>query len=321
VPYRAHSLAYVIPLPWHDTLTLSGAYALAKPELGPDLGLTGVIGQASLRYSIALPSIGNDPVHQVPILSQALQFGFDFKSTNNNLLFGGTQVSNTTTEIDQFPIVYNAAVNDRFGQTTLENDFVYSPGGLTSRNNSSFFAAQTGTSFVKADYIYDHIAIERVTRLPADLNWAKRLGWMKDASWLTKVVAQTSNRSLLPSEQMGIGGAESVRGYDEHEEGGSSGVLVSEELRSPVFSLSTDLGKQDIGDRSQLAAFWDYGTVHERVLPGGIADANLESVGLSLYGAIGRYIDFRLNYGWQLRAAPGVPERGQFGHVSVSVRY
>jgi hemolysin activation/secretion protein len=321
IPYQAHSLAYVIPLSWHDTLTLSGAYALARPELGPDLGLTGIIGQASLRYSILLPSIGNDPVHQVPILSQTLQFGFDFKSTNNNLLFGGTQVSNTTTEIDQFPIVYNAALNDRFGQTSLENDFVYSPGGLSSRNHTSFFAAQTGASFVKPTYIYDHLAIERVTRLPADSDWAAQLGWIRNASWLMKVVAQTSSRSLLPSEQMGIGGAESVRGYDEHEGGGSSGVLISEELRTPVFSLSADLAKQDFGDRSQLAAFWDFGAVHERVLPGGIANTNLESVGLSLYGAMSSYLDFRLNYGWQLRTAPGAASRGQFGHVSVSVRY
>jgi hemolysin activation/secretion protein len=321
VAYRAHALAYTIPLPWHDTLILSGSYALSSPRLGPDIGLTGVNDQLSLRYDIGLPAIGNDPVHQIPIVTEELQFGYDFKSSNNNLLFGGAAVSNTTTDIDQFTLIYNAAVNDRFGQTSLVNDIVFSPGNLTGQNKDSYFAAQTGSTFAKVNYLYDHLAIDRTTQLPSDLDWVRDLGWMSRASWLMKVVYQISDRNLLPSEQMGIGGAESVPGYDEHLEGGSDGYLVSEELRTPPFSVSANLSQQDLGDRFQFAAFWDYARVHDlQVLPDETSNPPLESAGVGLYAAIGRYADFRMNYGWQLRVVPGIPG-DQFGHVSMTLRY
>jgi hemolysin activation/secretion protein len=280
-----------------------------------------VNSQLSLRYGIELPPIGNDPVHQIPIVTEELQLGYDFKSSNNNLLFGGAEVSNTTTDIDQFTLIYNAAVNDRFGQTSLENDLVYSPGNLTGQNKNSYFAAQTGTPFATVNYLYDHLALNRVTQLPQDLDWVKYLGWIRNASWLMKVVYQISDRNLLPSEQMGIGGAESVRGYDEHLEGGSDGYLVSEELRTPPFSLTNNSALPDIGDRTQLAAFWDYGRVHDlQVLPDTLTNPPLESTGMSVHTAIGQYVDFRLDYGWELRAVPGIPG-DQFGHVSMTVRY
>ena len=41
---------------------------------------------------------------------------------------------------------------------------------------------------------------------------------------------------------------------------------------------------------------------------------------MGLYSAIGRYVDFRLNYGWQLRAAPGMPDRGQFFELAALAR-
>ena len=300
--FAAHSVSYLVPLPWRDTLTIFGSYAQAVPRVGPDLNVVGVSGQASLRYSIQLPTIPN--------LTHNLQFGYDFKTSNNNLEFGGQLVSAVTTEINQFPVIYAASYADDYGQTTLENTFVFSPGDLTPGNKDILFEAQANSPLTKSKYIYDHLVAARITRLPFE------------ASWVTQVTWQSADRNLLPSEQLGAGGVDSVRGYDERAVNGSEGVLVSEELRSPAFSISKQLLDADIGDQAQILTFWDYGSVHEKQLLDGLPSGHqIESVGLGLRYLVGRFVDFRLDYGWQLRKLTPTTARSELGHVSLTVGY
>src|SRR5579872_2848032 len=120
--FMAHALTATIQLPWRNTLQLIGDYETDHPNIGPDFARTGYSSQASVRYIIPLP-----PARR---FSQQLSFGYDFKSTNNNLDFGGVAVSGQSTEIDQFPITYQATRGDRWGQTSLADTLVLSPGGL-----------------------------------------------------------------------------------------------------------------------------------------------------------------------------------------------
>jgi hemolysin activation/secretion protein len=300
--FTAHSVNYVAPLPWRDKLVLFGSYSEAVPRLGPSLGVTGISGQASIRYDMPLPGI--------PHLTHELQFGYDFKTSNNNLEFGGISVSSVTSEVDQFPLEYAATVTDDFGQTAIDDTFYYSPGNLTDQNKDAIFQAQAGDPFAKAKYVYNHLSVTRATRLPYNM------------SWVMRVIEQSSDRDLLPSEQLGAGGDDSVRGYDERAANGSRGVLLREELRSPPFSLGKSLLHRDIGDQAQVLAFWDYGTVYQKQnLPGVSTNVMLESVGLGMRYGIGRYFDFRLDYGWQLRLLPGATTRSQMGQLAVTVAY
>lgn len=300
--FVAHAVSYVAPLPWRDKIGIFGSYSEAVPRLGPDLGLTGTSGQASFRYIVSLPG-SRDLTHQ-------LQLGYDFKTSNNNLEFGGLLVTNVTTEIDQFPLIYDLSVTDAFGQTALQNTFVYSPGNFTAGNKDAAFQAQSGSPFAKAKYIYDTIRLTRTTRLP------------QDASWVMRVIGQGSDRDLLPSEQLGAGGFDSVRGYDERAANGSLGLLITEELRSPPFRPARLLTGAEIGEQAQLLAFWDYGSVREKqIVPGARSSVELASVGLGLRYSIARYFDFRLDYGWQLRKLPGASGRSQLGHLSVAASY
>jgi hemolysin activation/secretion protein len=311
VSFQEHSASYSIPLPWHDKLVLFGTYAQSAPQLGPDLGLTGVNYQLSGRYVHLLPSTG--------LFTQQIQFGFDFKSSNNNLEFGGTQVLNVTTFIDQFLITYDGTLKDNLGQTTIENNFVSSPGNLSGHNSDQDFAAQS--PFATARYTYDNLSITRLTGLPQDSAWVNQLGWFKGVSSLTRLVAQISTTNLLPSEQLGIGGTDTVPGYDERTANGSQGVLVSEELLLPAFSLAQQLDS-DLQDQIQLSAFWAYGDVRDvKTLAGTPAPPDIESVGLGLRFAFGRYVNLHANYGWQLRKLPGAVDHGEFGHVALTLTY
>jgi hemolysin activation/secretion protein len=314
--FESHSITYEIPLPWRDKLTFYALYIQDSPRLGPDIGLTGTDGVLGARYTWQLSSTRE--------FDQDLQFGFEFKSSNNDLNFGGFAVSNITTEVDQFLVAYDAILRDDWGQTIFQNTLTFSPGGLSGDNNDRLFEAQVGP-YTKASYLYDHVVITRITGVPQGSDLAQSMGWFKDISSITKFVGQVANGDLLPSEDLGAGGVDSVRGYDERVLNGSNGILLSEEVRSPTFSLSKLIDNSDSAwnDQTQLAAFWDYGSVHDVRQFAGSVDGELQSVGLGLHVLSGpdQNIRFDLNYGWQLRKLPGASDTSQFGHVALTLAY
>jgi hemolysin activation/secretion protein len=98
--------------------------------------------------------------------------------------------------------------------------------------------------------------------------------------------------------------------------------LVSEELLLPAFSLTQQFFNSDFGDRVQLSGFWAYGDVRNVKIPADTpAPPNLESAGLGLRFVVGRYLNLRANYGWQLRKLPGAVDHGEFAHVALSLTY
>lgn len=300
--FVAHSLSYIAPLPWHDLIEVFGSYARQKPDIGPYFGQTGHSGQASLRYI--------HPLRGPSWLSQELRLGFDFKATDNNLDFGGVSIFAATQEVDQFLLTYSATAIDKTGVTTLNNDLVYSPGGLSAANTNAAFAL-SGTSYAKANYLYDSLNLTRATRLPYG------------ASWLMRVKAQWASGNLLPSEQLGAGGEDSARGYDTRIVNGSKGVLISEELRAPPFSPSGLLfGRRGIGDTMQLLAFWDYADVFDpHTQPKNPDRFELSSVGAGIHYTIGRYLDVAFDYGWQLKTPPGAAGRSSRANFAITISY
>jgi hemolysin activation/secretion protein len=302
----AHSLTFLMPLPWRDKLQIFGSYEQSVPLLGQSLGLVGINGQASMRYIFPLPALSF-------ITTQEVQFGYDFKTANNDLQFGGSSISNSVTEVDQFSLIYHATIPDDFGNTAVNNTFVYSPGHLTGANTDAAFqpqSGQTGTDNARANYVYDTLALTRTTNLPFD------------TSWVMRFTGQFSDGNLLPSEQLGAGGVDSVRGYDERAANGDNGILVSEELRSPTFDLSKIAVDDGIGDQTQVLAFWDYGGVSIKLpSPGQQPYTQLESVGLGLRYGLQDHVTLRFDYGWQLLNSPGTFTHGQFGSVALTLAY
>jgi hemolysin activation/secretion protein len=214
---KAHSGSYVIPLPWRHTLTIFGNYATSVPDLGGDyFNLTGKSWQVSMRYAVPLPDLFAGR------MTQKVTAGFDFKRSNNNLQFGGYQIFDQETDVDQFVATYAASVKDRFGSTSAELEGVVSPGGLSNYNHTVDF--EDSRSLSRADYAYGNLVIERTTNLWADFVWTVRL------------TAQWADQNLLSSEQLGLGGYDTLPGYEEREANGDNGFLLANELHAPVFS-------------------------------------------------------------------------------------
>jgi hemolysin activation/secretion protein len=300
----AHSGSYVIPLPWRHTLTFFGSYATSLPDLaGGIFSLKGKSWQASARYSMPLPEIPRLE------LTQKLAAGFDLKRSNNNLAFGGFEVFNRQTDVAQFVASYSASTRDRFGATSAEVEVVASPGGLTSYNHTANFDA--ARSLARANYTYGNLALQRTTTLPAGFIWTARL------------TVQLADRNLLSSEQLGLGGYDTLPGYEEREANGDNGFILANELQAPVFSPLKLLGRKSAADQMKLLVFWDHGEVgSHRLLPDEDAHLVLESVGPGLRYALAPYLTLRFDYGWQLRRS-GVSDgsQNQRGHIGVVIAY
>lgn len=96
-------------------------------------------------------------------------------------------------------------------------------------------------------------SVARIQRLP------------KNCLGIVRLNGQYSPQSLYASEQMYLGGAYSLRGYQPSELLGDYGVSGSFEIRTPVPGLQKILPKKvkSWSDKVKLAAFYDWGYVQE----------------------------------------------------------
>jgi hemolysin activation/secretion protein len=184
-----------------------------------------------------------------------------------------------------------------------------SPGDLTDENDDADFNTQhTGA---EANYYYGRLTFERVTRLPWNMSWIVRGG------------GQLASGNLIPSEQLGVGGYNTVRGYDEREANGDRGLVASTELRSPAYTVFGRFPKWRVSDQLQFLAFTDYGIAESVHLQPGESSSHLWSVGGGLRYTINRYLTFRFDYGVQLRdsEAPVPSDYGSRAHIGVIASY
>jgi hemolysin activation/secretion protein len=277
-----HVLTYRAYLPWRDFLTISGIVADTKGHQFDSSNGTSVNGHTaivSLRYSMPLPPAGD--------FSHQIDFGYDFKSTDSNILSGGASVFPTTSELDQFVVAYGFRDADRLGATGLTMTLVGSPGNITPRNTQSALATQqVGAT---ASYVYGRLSLDRLTNLPFDMVHSTRL------------TAQHSSDILLPSEQLVFGGIQSIRGFMELGATRDTGVIMQNELRLPPIEPNLGYGS---GDSKTITpfVFLDFGVGRNHLNLDGVRRSWLEmmSVGPGLTWALTPNAMLRLNWGFPI---------------------
>lgn len=279
--YTSHSASDVIPITPNDKLMIFGAYAIQKPEFSDLFNSEGHSGQVSGRFIHNMRGPGT--------VRTSIQVGIDYKRANSNLEFLGFRLLDTAVEVFQIPVIFTGTIDDRHGQTVLENQTVISPGNVTGHNTDADL--QQLVPYAKATYAYDRISITRTTYFPYGINWVVR------------GMAQFATSNLPFSEQLSAGGLGSVRGYDPNAALGSQGVLAKTELNSPAFHLISSSGQ--FADQIQFGVFFDYGNVWQhRRLPDSPKNAELASVGAKVHYTLGRYLDVEADLGHQLMKAP-----------------
>lgn len=301
---NAYSASWIVPFPWRNYMTIFGSYSGAKGDVpSTSATLQSSSWQVSGRYNAPLPMLG--------AYAHELYGGFDFKQASNSLLIfnitapdgGGFGLYN----IFQLTAGYSGSLPDELGSTSFELGGFYSPGGVGSLNDSDNF--NNIIPDANPDYGYGRFALTRGFTLP--LNFSLR----------GEFNGQLASTALMPTEQFGLGGYNTVRGYDERVANGDNAWVFNVEFWTPPGSIFNLFDNHAVEDRLQFLVFWDYGCVgFEQPLPGQ-GSTWLMSVGPGLRYNIDRYLTVQLDWGFQLHQAPPGTKGGNRAELSVTAAY
>ena len=220
------------------------------------LGSVNVVGKGDIAGVRALVPLGN-----TDSFTHSASVGLDYKNLTQNTGIAGI-FTNSPVEYYPFTASYQAGWTGGGGSATdAVASVIWGFRGLGT-NNASFDNQRLGANrnffAVKGD-------VSRTQPLPYDIEAYAR------------VTAQVSPDNLLSSEQFGIGGLDTVRGYSESETLGDQGGAAQLELRSPP--LARYVGQPVNSLRAHV--FADVGAIEIRNgAPGqrGLS-ANLASIG------------------------------------------
>ena len=184
--------------------------------------------------------------------------------------------------------------------------FTASPGKLSRRNQEELFSDSRPGA--QPRYFIGQFWVQRQTVLAKTLIHTARLS------------GQISSARLVPSEQFSIGGANTIRGYEERILNGDAGAWFSQEVQKTLPAIP--LGKRWPRLESTVIAFWDYGRSFIRQPRANeVPDAFLSSVGLGARFGLGNYLSASAELGKQIERVeiPGAPSHRL--HVKVSFSF
>lgn len=292
---HAHAVSYIEPLNRHYSWQTYGSWAGVEPVLGAGLAQRGESWQVGAGLTRHL--------ERNRLVDKSLSLGFDFKSTNNNLEFGGVNVANSNADLAQLRMGYRSVKRMPCNQYSilLLDTFVGPGGGFTSNANAAAMnTIRPGTS---PDYIYARGRFDRLWDLPR--------GW----DFVTRARGQIASERLLFSETLGFGGFDSIRGYDQRTFTSDSGWITN-------FELGPDPMRWGCGDRRQTLRMYglvDIGGAYiEDPLPGE-SDEFLISLGAGMRWSLGDRCNLRVDYahGFQDVGATPSGDRVHIGFVSL----
>ncbi|MCF7852982.1 MAG: BamA/TamA family outer membrane protein [Simkaniaceae bacterium] len=242
--YRSFTGSYIIPLPWQNILEFYGGYSTVRvPMPVPFAQSQGRSSQVSGRYTIPLPMYNR-------YISHEYRLGFDFKRTNNTLEFVEDYPQfGQTVNLSQIVMGYKAEWKGVHWLTSFELNGYWSPGQIfNDQSNADYETLRYGA---KNKWVYGRG------------EWLQKFLFGRNGEVSFKVAGQLSSMTLLPSEEFGIGGMETVRGYEERQLNGDQAFLASVEIKLPAMNgiIKPRASKEGVlvEDLWQLVLFCDYG--------------------------------------------------------------
>ena len=300
---NAYSGSWIVPFPWRNYLTIYGAYAGSQVDIAPSNTLKGSSWQVSARYNAPLPMIF-EYTHEV-------YGGLDFKQASNSLLIFNTPIDNGggfgLYNVFQLTAGYSGNIPDPIGSTSFEVAGFYSPGGLGTLNDQDTYSEiRTGAD---PDYGYGKLNVKRGFVLPLNFSLTGAFN------------GQITTSNLMPTEQYGLGGYNTVRGYDERVANGDNAWVINVEFRTPPGSIAKIFDNQEIEDRIQFLGFFDYGFVGFNNAQPGQSSTYLMGVGPGLRYNIDRFVSVQFDWGFQLMQTPPGSKVGNRAELSATISY
>lgn len=289
--FQAHTAQYQVPLSWKHVLNFYGGYSQVRARLPfPGMKNNGNSVQVSGRYMAPLKPM-RSWIHEV-------YGGVDWKRTNNTVEFGGitTPIVAQNANLFQLMAGYAGNLDISHFRMSMDIEIFYSPFQFLPNQNQADYDSLTPDAKVK--YIYGRTSWAFLVRLPVDFSVS------------AIVRGQYSSTNLLPTEQFGIGGYSTVRGYEERQLNFEQAVLGSLELRTPTIPIIKRYVPK-VTDALQFLAFIDWGWgAHHTYIHNAAPGTNvnyLAGTGVGIRYAIDQYLSSRLDWGYKIR------QEGNFG--------
>ncbi len=303
--YQGHGFDYRVPLPWRHYVQLSASYLHAQPEI-----LNGLFKQdgktltTDLRYTMPLRG-GLNPIDTYAALS--------FKQTNNTLTWdphaNAIEFPGVTADIFQLTLGASAVRRDQRGAWGFGANLTLSPGRVNSRNSEAVFNETRPGATPR--YVFGNFSIQRLLNL--------KHGW----NLSSRGVVQLANSNLMPSEQMTIGGGNSVRGYRENTFAGDQAFVFTTDLLAPPLTHSLPYISKTRGPlETRFLVFYDAANSRSRyAFDTDPKRKPLASTGVGVRMSIATNFSLSADYGWQLTRLPYAVEEHTRGHIKVILAY
>jgi hemolysin activation/secretion protein len=302
--FQGHTGQYLIMLPWKHVFNIFGGYAKVHPGLSyPVEDSNGKSYQLSARYVVPLP--------QDPNLEHEIYFGGDFKRTNNNVQFTANLVNAFGTNVNllQFLLGYKGKYHPGNNVFDYDVQIVGSPGRwLPDQTNADFNSLRPGAD---NKWVYNRFYLSYLQALPANF-----LIYLSSRGQITP-------SALLPSEQLGIGGYDTVRGFEQRAFNADNGIIMNFEFRLPYFGfLYKERDDDRIRDKMQFFGFADFGWgSNVKDIEGQKNNAALLGVGPGFRFTVGTHVSIRVDYGFRLVTNSFVGGQGGRLHFSALLSY
>jgi len=278
--FQAHTIQAVSFFPWKHLLDVYGGYSAVHPDSAFEAVRShGQSGQASFRYVV--------PLTYNPRLIHEIGFGSDWKRMNNTVEFSeGTPIFGKNVNLFQLIASWKGNYRTDTALFDFKAEAVGSPGKwLPDQTNADYESLRPEA---KNHWLYGRGFISYLQNLP------------KDFSLYFDAWGQLSSTNLLPSEQLGIGGADTVRGYNERELNKDVGLITNFEARSPPIKVLGHRWK-NIKDQLQFLVFYDFGFgTNHTPIPGEPKRQYLMGTGPGIRYLIGTNLNVRLDWGIRL---------------------
>ena len=224
------------------------------------------------RYNQNLARIGR--------YEHKLSYGLDYRKYRNNATFSG--ILNNDADVTVHPVSLTYAGNFQFtsGQSGFNMSLIRNIPGGTDGQDEYFQRVRPGSS---TDYLIIRYGANFSYAFPADIQLRLLFN------------GQYTNDPLIPGEQFGLGGASSVRGFQEREVSDDRGNSGTIELYSPDICKLMNTSKAMF----RMLVFYDVGEV-SKVSPD-ISDESytaIASVGMGARLALGTNFSLATDYGY-----------------------
>lgn len=299
--FKAHSFNYLAPLKSRHSLSFYGSFVNSLPIADVGFDVEGKNQEFGFNYKI--------PFDFFPNLKSDVSFGYNFKRSNNNVMFGAEEVSDTLIDISELNFNVSAYRLGENSHTNASININISPGGTTSNNTDTAFELAKSGSASRYEYVV--FSIKHTEFLSNS--------WL----WNIETISQWSSSRLLSSQQFGLGGNGSIRGYESFSASGDYGIIFRNELVTPTVQPLSNF-KFGVASYGRLhgLVFFDYGVVKNHI---SLADEKsrtvLQSAGLGARFSIGSLFSGRFDYAWPLSGGLSIHNKSPRAHFSLVLSY